>query len=235
MAEFACFPASALHRIPENVSYEEAAVVEPLAVVNRGVLERGGLRPESDVVVLGPGSIGLLAVQVCRAAGANRILLAGAGKDVATRLPLGKKMGADRIVNVETENLRAAVDEMTGGKGVDMVVEASGSPRAAFDAIHIAGRCKVISAIGLACQPVSLDWDVAVFKEIDLRFSKSSTYMSWSRALTMISGGRVNVRELITHRFALDEWRDALTAVETGRAIKALIIPSERKKVESSR
>jgi len=234
MADFACFPAAALHRIPVNVSYEEAAVVEPLAVVNRGVLERGDMRSEANVVVLGPGPIGLLAVQVCKAAGANRVLLAGTGKDAEVRLPLGSKFGADRIVNVEREDLSAAVKEMTAGEGADLVVEASGSPRAAQDAIHIAGRGKIVAVIGLACRPVSLNWDLAVFKEIDLRFAKSSTYMSWRRALTMISSGRVNVKDMITHRFALHEWRKALMAVETGQAVKAVIIPSLGRSVESS-
>jgi len=225
MAEYAVFSCSALHRIPERVSFEEAAVVEPLAVVNRGVVERGDVRPESTVVVIGPGSIGLLATQVCRSAGAREVILAGTDRDSEVRLPLGLKCGATRVVNVQKEDLREIVSRATDGFGADLVIEASGSPKAAQEAIHLAGRRKTVSVIGLTGGPVTLDWDVAVFKEIDIRFSKSSTYMSWRRALSMIEGGRVDVRTLITHRFRLSEWHEALQVAESGAAIKAILIP----------
>lgn len=225
MTEFVVFSGAAVHRLPDSVSFEEAAVVEPLAVVNRGVVERGCVRPESTVVVIGPGSIGLLAVQVCRAAGAKEIILAGTNKDVATRLSLGKQCGATRVVNVQQEDLRAIVSEVTGGAGADLVVEASGSPKAVQEAIHLAGRGKVVSVIGLTGGQVTLDWDAAVFKEIDIRFSKSSTYLSWHRAISMIADGRVDVKLLITHRFKLSQWAEALQATDKGEAIKAVMFP----------
>lgn len=225
MAERAVFSAAAIHRLPEAISYEQAALLEPLAVVNRGVVERGLVRPESTVVVIGPGSIGLLAVQVCRAAGCKEIIVAGTDKDAITRLPLGKKCGATRVVNAQGEDLRAIVNEITGGHGVDLVVEASGSPRAVQEAFHLVGRGKVIAAIGLTGRELTLDWDVGVFKEIDVRFSKSSSYMSWDRAISMVASGRVDVRPLITHKFPLAQWQEALNVSATGEAIKAVLIP----------
>lgn len=225
MAEYAVFTATAVHRLPDAVSYEEAAVLEPLAVVNRGVVERGMVRPESTVVVLGPGSIGLLAVQVCRAAGCKEIIVAGTDRDLATRLPLGRTCGATRVVNTQREDLRAIVAEVTGGHGADLVVEAAGAPRSVQEAFHLVGRGKVIAAIGLTGREFPLDWDVGVFKEVDVRFSKSSTYMSWDRAISMVASRRVDVRPLITHRFPLHRWQEALDVSASGEAIKALLIP----------
>lgn len=225
MAELAVFAAAAVHRLPDSISYEEAAVLEPLAVVNRGVVERGLVRPENTVVVIGPGSIGLLAVQVCRAAGCREIIIAGTDRDTAVRLPLGQTCGATRVVNAQRENLRAIVAEITQGRGADLVVEAAGSPRSVQEAFHLVGRGKAIAAIGLTGGEFPLDWDVGVFKEVDIRFSKSSTYLSWDRAIGMVSSRRVDVRPLITHRFPLDRWQEALDVSASGEAIKALLIP----------
>jgi len=225
MAELAVFTAAAVHRLPVEVGYEEAAVLEPLAVVNRGVVERGMVRPENTVVVIGPGSIGLLAVQVCRAAGCREIVLAGTDRDEAVRLPIGRTCGATRVVNAQREDLRAVVAAVTQGRGADLVVEAAGTPRSVQEAFHLAGRGKVIAAIGLTGREFPLDWDVGVFKEIDVRFSKSSTYLSWDRAISMVAGRRVDVRPLITHRFPLQRWQEALDVSASGAAIKALLIP----------
>ena len=225
MAELAVFTATALHRLPDNISYEQAAVLEPLAVVNRGVVERGLVRPESTVVVVGPGSIGLLAVQVCRAAGCKDIILVGTDKDIKTRLPLGTVCGATHVVNAQREDVRAVVSDLTAKAGADLVVEASGSPRAVADAFHLVGRGKVIAAIGLTGRELNLDWDIGVFKEIDVRFSKSSTYMSWDRAISMVASGRVDVRPLITHTFKLADWQRGLDVSASGEAIKVVLFP----------
>lgn len=225
MSEYAVFPAHMLHAVPNEVSFEEAALVEPLAVVNHGVIERGQVTLEDIVVVLGPGPIGLLAVQVAKAAGASAVLLSGTDRDADLRLRLGLEIGADQVVNVDRQDLVTVVDEWTNGRGADLVVEAAGSPRAIQDAVRIVGRSKRIISIGLVGAQVSVDWDLAVVKEVTVLFSKSSTYLSWKRALSMIKEKKVDVGKLITHRFPIEEWREALRMAETGEAVKCLILP----------
>jgi L-iditol 2-dehydrogenase len=225
LAEYAAFHQNALHRIPDNISFEDAALTEPLVVVNHGLLERATISPASTVVVLGAGTIGLMSIQVAKAIGVAHVILAGTSKD-GVRLALGKELGADTIVNVEEENLREVVSRLTSNDGADVVIEASGSPKASAETIHLAARAGKVIVIGLTGSPVSIDWDLAVFKEIDVHFSKSSTYMSWVRALKMISSGDVKTAPLITHRFGLEDWREALRVTETGEAVKALVIPN---------
>lgn len=224
MAEYAMFHQDALHRIPDSVTFEDAALTEPLVVVNHGLLERGTIPPSSTVVVLGAGTIGLMSVQVAKSIGAGHVILAGTSKD-AGRLALGRELGADTIVNVEEDDLRQVVNRLTSNNGADVVIEASGSPKASAESIHLVARAGQVIVIGLTGAPVSIDWDLAVFKEIDIRFSKSSTYMSWVRALRMIASGDVKTAPLITHRFPLDQWREALRVVESGEAVKALVFP----------
>lgn len=226
MAEYFSCTSKALHRIPDSVSFEDASVVEPLAVVNHAILERCHFTPEGNVVVLGSGPIGLLAVQVCRSMGSRNIILCGTGKDVRERFPLGKQFGATHLVNVERENVQTVVANLTGGVGADYVIEASGSILAAQEAIRLVGRKKSVIVIGLMGRPVTFDWDSAVFKEIDLNFSKSSSYLSWHRALSMMASGRVDVGSLITHRMDMTEWEQGMRLVEKGEAVKVILYPA---------
>lgn len=223
---FVALPATSLHRIPGGVTYEQAALAEPLAVVVKAVLERTRVEPEDFVVVLGSGPIGLLAAAVARAEGARSVLLTGTGGDEKLRLPAARAMGIPHVVNIEKEDPVAMTLALTDGLGADLVVEASGAApavRQAFDLIKVDGR---ICGLGLSGQErLDLPWDLAIKKAARLICSFSSTWTSWERAMSLLGGGKVDVSPLITATYPLTEWAEAFTRLQRLEAIKILLNP----------
>src|SRR4051812_19788787 len=136
LAEYCAVPVKALHRLPPNLDYDQGAMTDNVGIALWAV-ERARLQAGETVVVIGPGAIGLLALQVARAMGASRLLLVGTRAD---RLQAGERLGADALVDTSQVNAVAAVRDLTGGRGADVVVEFAGSEQAARDALHMARR-----------------------------------------------------------------------------------------------
>ena len=147
-AEFIDMPAWLLHRIPDGLSFAEAAFSEPAAVAAHGVLDRTGIEPEDVVLVLGCGPIGLAAAKMAQAAGAARVIITGIDRDEQVRLPRAREMGIDHAVNVMKTDLAAFVDDLTGGEGADVVIELSGAPPAITQAFQLARRLGRVGIIG---------------------------------------------------------------------------------------
>jgi L-iditol 2-dehydrogenase len=223
---FVTMPAFSLHRIPENVSFEQAALSEPLAVVVRAMLERSTVEPEDFVVVLGCGPIGLLAAAVARAEGARSVLITGTNLDEKMRLSTARQMQIDHVLNVQKEEVIERVNRLTGGLGADLVVEASGAEPAIWQAFDLVRRNGRICGLGLTGKDkVSLPWDTAIKKAAQLKFSLSSSWTSWERALSMLSNRKVVVDPLITQTLPLTAWKEAFEILRRMEAIKILLVP----------
>jgi L-iditol 2-dehydrogenase len=219
-------PATSLHRIPADVTFAQAALTEPLAVVVKAVLERTVIEPEDFVVVLGCGPIGILAAAAAKAEGARAVLITGTDGDEKLRLPAARQMGIDHTLNVQKEDALARVATLTGGAGADVVVEASGAApaiRQAFDLIKIDGR---ICGLGLSGrETVELPWDLAIKKAARLVCSFSSNWTSWERALSLMAGRKVKIDPLISASYPLAEWQEAFEKLSRLEAIKILLNP----------
>ncbi len=225
-ARYLAMPEHLLHHIPDSISYEEGAVIEPTANVVQDVLERGRVEPNDVVVVFGPGPIGLLSVMAARAAGARRVILVGAESDEAVRLPLGQELGADDIVVAGRDDVVEAVADITGGRMADLVVEASGAPPAIALTPHVVRRLGRITAIGMnGRDAVPFPWDAAMWKVCTVIFNLSTGYTSWQKAIGLVGSGRMPVGKIITHKVPLEDWATAFDATESGQGVKALIIP----------
>src|SRR5438094_9817400 len=122
-AEYAVNHINTLYRLPDSLTFEQACMVTTAASPLWAIDLMGGYMAGETVLVLGPGPIGLIAVQLCKALGAARVILTGT-RDA--RLAIGKKLGADHTINVRTENLRERVREITGGRGAGCVRACAG-------------------------------------------------------------------------------------------------------------
>ncbi len=230
-AEYVTMPASLLHRIPEKVSYELAAITEPLAVAVHQVLERGRVEFQDTVVITGTGPIGILAAFVARKAGASKIIATGITRTESLRFPLCKELGADICLasggtfTLEEDPVKAVL-ELTEGRGADLVIEASGNAVAvnqAFEMVRIGGR---ISAIGISGKPnISVPWDKAILKVNDIYFNMSSSYTSWPKAISALENNATALRNYITCITTIDSWETMFGRLEEEQEVKVLFIP----------
>jgi len=224
-AEYVKMPEKLLHKVPENVSMEEAAMMEPSAIVAHQLLERCRIVPNETVVVMGLGAIGLIAARMARIAGAGRIILAGCTSDEGCRLTAAKKIDCfDEFVNVQTQDLGEYIKSTTNGIGADLVIECSGAAPAIANGFNILKKKGRFCAIGMNGKPtVAIPWDDAMRKGIDLQFNMSSSYMGWEMALGLMASGKLDVKPLISEILPLEQWEKAFEDLRTGAAIKVLL------------
>ncbi|MEN6561785.1 MAG: alcohol dehydrogenase catalytic domain-containing protein [Acidobacteriota bacterium] len=227
-AKYMRFPEPALlHRIPDDMPFDEAAFVEPAANVVRDVLERGRVEPADTVVVIGPGPIGLMAAMAAKAGGAARVGVAGTNADEGLRLSLARANAAiDNVWNVQREDVPAAVEALTGGRGADLVVEASGSEGGIGLAARLVRKMGRVTAIGLTGRPeVRFPYGAMMSKAADWIFNMSTSYTSWDRAIHLIHSGQIDVRPLMTHAGGLEKWAEFFADLESKKGIKGIFLP----------
>jgi L-iditol 2-dehydrogenase len=219
-AEYLTMPARHAYRIPEALTFEEAAFVEPAATVVKAI-RKAPFEPGAICVILGDGPIGLLALQAANACGAGKVIVTGT---VDEKLRLAGKVGADLVVNVKTQNLQEIIREVTDGVGADFVMEASGNVQAVQQAIDIARMGGTISIVGLHETPVpQLDMGNIVVRDLNLITSVASPN-AFKQTIRLMEKRRIDVRPLISHEFPLSEAAHALMIQETK--------PRERTKIQ---
>jgi L-iditol 2-dehydrogenase len=219
-------PERLLHRIPDHVSYDAAAVVEPAANTVHDVIERAKVEAGDFVAVVGPGPIGLLAAMTARAGGSRRTVVIGTKQDEGVRLPKARELGFETLVHGDAITPADAVAEMTDGLGADLVIECSGAAAGIASAIDLVRKKGRICAIGLTGKPsIPFPWDKAAFKVCDLIFNLSTSYTSWDRTINLVASGALPVEKVISHRLPLAQWEHAIEEIEAQRALKVLLIP----------
>ncbi len=222
-AEYVKLPANLIHRIPDNISFEEASLMEPLAVATHAVSHRCSIEQGDTVVVFGPGAIGILAAQVARAENAKNIVLVGTTRDEAVRFACADELGLEtlNIEKVGKEGLQRRIDDLTAHAGADVVVEASGSTSAiacGLEMLRKNGRMAISGITGKTKLPIA--WDQMVSKAVSLFFCYSSINSDWEKALDLLADKKVQTLPLITHRFELEQWKDAFDKLEKLEAVR---------------
>ena len=223
-AGYLVVPATNVHILPEGISMEAGALTEPLACVTHGVLTHATVRPGEVAVIAGPGAIGLLTLQVVKAAGATTVVL---GTDADTlRLELARELGADYCLNVQAQDPQLLLDDITPyGYGADVVYECSGAGAAASQLLRLVRRRGRYVQIGLFGKPISWDLDQVCYKELIVTGTNASTPDSWLRALALLRSGAVRTEPLISDRYPLNAWRDAFDAFEARCGVKLVFTP----------
>jgi L-iditol 2-dehydrogenase len=223
-AEFLVTPASNLIRIPDELDLESAALTEPLACTVHGVLQTAGVRAGDNVVIAGPGPIGLLALQLAKVAGASVIVI-GTNQDLG-RLKLAKELGSDDVINIqEVNDVVECVTDIFSGNGADVVVECSGNPLAAKTLADVASRGARFCQMGLYGKAISFDQDAVCYKELVVTGTNASVTPAWTRALKLLSERKVDARRLISHRFGIAEWDKALEIMKSKQGVKIILKP----------
>lgn len=205
-------PFSIVHRIRKDLPPSIAVMFNPLGAGFRWAVEIPGTGPGDTVLVLGPGQRGLAAVIAARAAGADTIIVTGLARD-ERKLALARELGADHTIDVEREDLRARVAEITGGRGADVVVEVSSyATGPVADALHCAAHgARIVLAGVKGFKPVA-DFvsDLVVVKELQVFGAFGVTFESYESAIRWIESGRAPLEKIHTHDFPLEEAERAI-------------------------
>ena len=223
MAEYTASKEERLFKIPDNVSYEEGALVEPVSVSYHGVWSSGGgVAPHDRVVVFGAGPIGLFAMQVCQASGAPVIVV----EPQPYRRQLAQDLGADVVMDPTAGDVVEQVLDHTGGRGATLVLECSGSDGALAATMDVVAKEGRIVLIGLGAErKIPIEIGKSIWQGATIVGSSGSPYL-FPKTLTFMSRQLVDLTQVITHRFPL---ADALEAFELGKkgsdSGKILLIP----------
>lgn len=222
-ARYVLVPERNVHILPAGLSFTEAALTEPLACVVHGALELPKITAGDVAVVSGPGAIGLLTLQVARAAGAAVIVLGTAADH--RRLELARELGAAAAIDITADDASASILGLSGGWGADIVYECSGAGAAALGLLRHVRRGGQYAQIGLFGKPVAWDLDQVCMKELGVTGSNATVPSAWHTALRLLGEGQVQTAPLITDTYPLAGWEDAFTTFERREGIKLLLDP----------
>lgn len=222
MAEYMRFSDRAIiHKIPEGLSHNDAALIEPMACAIHTVT-RGDIQLNDVVVLAGAGPLGLCMVQVAKLKTPKKLVVIDA---IDERLELAKSMGADVVINPLKEDADAIVKAMTEGYGCDVYIEATGAPIGVTQGLQMIrklGRFVEFSVFG---KETTVDWSIiGDRKELDIRGAHLGPY-SYDIAIDLFERGLVTAEGIITHNYDIDEWDKAFDMAASTDSIKVVINP----------
>jgi L-iditol 2-dehydrogenase len=210
-----------IHTIPEHISFEDAAVTEPLSCAIHAV-NRGDIQLDDVVVIAGAGTLGLLMVQVAHLKTPKKLIVIDLSDQ---RLQLAREYGADIVINPGREDAQKIVREATGQYGCDVYIETTGAPAGVtqgLDMIRKLGRFVEFSVFG---RDTTVDWSIiGEEKELDLRGAHLSGDC-YPIAIDLLARGLVTSRGIVTHNYALSEWEAAIKMADSMDSIKVLLKP----------
>jgi len=223
-AEYAVNHVNTLTKLPDNISFDESTMVTTAGSSMFALDMAGGYIAGDTIAIIGPGPIGLMALQAAKTLGAGTVILTGTRTE---RLELGLELGADHIINAKEENCVERVLELTQGQGVDLVLEAAGSENSLQQAIEMVRKGGKISIAAFYKKPVTADISMAVRNGVNLYTIRGEGRLNVPRAMSLMGQGKIAGQPLITHTFSLEEINEALaTFVERkDGAMKVVVHP----------
>jgi L-iditol 2-dehydrogenase len=207
--------------IPDTLSLEEAALAEPLACVFNA-FEKSKMRPGETVLIIGAGPIGLMHAKMAQAAGAEKIMINDLSQE---RLELCRQLDS-AFVTVESDRLKENIEELTGGRGVDVCITACPAPQAQQTALELAainGRIIFFGGLPPDKAHVSLNTNLIHYKQLEVTGTTRQSLSQYRRTLRLVASGRVSIRDLISSRTPLEDIHSALDNISQARSLKSAI------------
>jgi L-iditol 2-dehydrogenase len=201
-AEYAINNINTIIRIPDDMSDAEATLIVTAGTAMYGLDVMGGIIAGEAITVIGPGPIGLTGVGVAKALGAQPVILTGTRDQ---RLEMGKRLGADHVVNASREDPVAAVQRITYGRGVQYVLECSGAPNALNEAARMVNRGGRICLAAFPAEPVPVDLAYLVRNNIYVFGIRGEGKSATHRAAALMAQKRFDAKAIHTHTFPLTE------------------------------
>ncbi|HIG25128.1 MAG TPA: L-threonine 3-dehydrogenase [Acidimicrobiia bacterium] len=217
-AEYVTIPATNAYPIPDSISDETAAILDPLGNAVHTALSFDLVG--EDVLITGAGPIGQMAAAICRHAGARHIVITDLQD---RRLQTAQQMGATRTVNPTKESLSDVMSELNMAEGFDIALEMSGSPAALADLIKHTVHGGQVGLLGLFSQSATMDLNQIIFKGLTIKgIYGREMFDTWYKAVAMLNSG-LDVSPVISHRFALTDYQEAFATLQSGEASKIIL------------
>ena len=223
-AEYTVHHVSALYPLDEALTWEDAVLAMTAGTGLYGLDVAGGYVAGQSVAVIGPGPVGLMVAQACRALGADPVILVGTRPG---RLELARRVGLDHTVNAREEDAVAQVRRLTDGLGSDLVIESSGAMETPQQCVEMVKRGGRILFLAYYKAPVTFDLSRAVREDVTLYTSRGEGARSVKRALALMKQGTMRGHELVTHHFPLEQIAEGFRVVREreGDPMKVVFVP----------
>jgi alcohol dehydrogenase/L-iditol 2-dehydrogenase len=224
MAPYVKVPARCLHRIPDALAFEKAALTEPCCVAYNATCVNSHIRPGDTVAVIGPGPIGLLCALMAKLCGAGHLIVIGIPAD-AHRLEVAKTIGAETILGAKGEDVAEWVRNFGDGYGIDLVIDAAGvsaTLKLALDIVRPAGQ---ITKVGWGPQPLNFSLDSLVQKAVTLQGSYSHNWPIWEKVISLLASGKLSLDHILNRVSPLAEWHEAFEEMHSGKIVKGVLKP----------
>ncbi|WP_428486909.1 zinc-binding dehydrogenase [Rhodopila sp.] len=224
MSEFMRLPPTArVHRIPDGIALEDAAIIEPLACAIHTV-NRGDVQLDDVLVIAGAGPIGLMMVQVARLKTPRKLVVIDM---VAERRALALKLGADVVIDPKAQDALAIVHGLTDGYGCDVYIEATGSPTGVIQGLSLIRRLGRFVEFSVFGSETSVDWSIiGDRKELDVRGAHLGPYC-YPIAIDLLARGLVTSKGIVTHGYGFEQWDEAIGIANSLSSIKVLMKPAD--------
>ena len=217
-AEYLCVPGHNVYPIPPDVADDIAAILDPYGNAVHTALSFDLVG--EDVLITGAGPIGLMALLVCRRAGARHVVVTDRNE---YRLSLAKHLGASRSVNVQHEDLETAMTALGMQEGFDVGLEMSGAAPALRQMLAAMTHGGHIAMLGLPSEPIAVDWSRIVFKGLVIKgIYGREMFETWYKGLAMLQSG-LDLAPVITHRYHIDDFAEGFAAMNAGHCGKVVL------------
>ncbi|MGB5272667.1 MAG: zinc-binding dehydrogenase [Flavobacteriaceae bacterium] len=219
MTRFVRVPARCLHRVPENLPFEQACLTEPCSVAYNAVVMNSRIKPGDRVLVIGPGTIGILCAAMARLCGAD-VAIVGLEAD-KKRLQIAKQYGCEAIIGDATAWAIAQ-----DGLGADCVIDAAGVSQTLKNALQWVRPKGHITKVGWGPTPLNFSLDPLVQKNVTLQGSFSHNWPIWEKVLHLMGSGKLDVKPIIGGVWALEDWHEAFEQMHSGKVVKSVLKPN---------
>ena len=218
MTRYVSVPSRCLHLIPDSLPFEQACLTEPCCVAYSAVVENSRLKPGDRVIVLGPGTIGILCAAMARLCGAE-VAVVGLPADI-NRLAIAKQYGCEGITGDASEWAK-----QRDGLGADCVIDAAGSSITLNIAMQLVRPNGQITKVGWGPQPLGFSLDPLVQKNIRLQGSFSHNWPMWERVIALLANGQLDVKPIIGGVWPITQWQEAFEKMHKGEVVKSVLKP----------
>ena len=211
--------------LPENLDTQTGTLCEPFACSLQAVSELTIIEPGDIVVVSGPGPIGIMCAMLAKVRG-GRVVLLGTSEDTS-RMKLARQLGIDHTIDVQTDDTKKIISDLTQGYGADVVFECAGSEASAALCLEIVRKMGRYTQVGIFGSPLQMDFDQVVLKQLHLQGSMCHTWETWERTLRFLKQDLIDLNPLISERLPMSRWEEAFQSVMAKKGIKFLLYPED--------